>query len=122
MSEYISNRTKKIAHARDVNLKLSFAPSSAAQDANDFARWNPRRDVIYFGILDGPIAIDDEHCRLGDASPLIRIVDAPILATRHSVSHKIGNGSRSSRRNASDLIGGSTDTASTSAPAGRISA
>jgi hypothetical protein len=36
--------------------------------------------VVCFGILDGPITmIDDEERRLGDASPLLRIVDAPIL-------------------------------------------
>ena len=43
------------------------------------------------------------------------------VITRRSVSHKIGNGSLSSRRNASDVAGGSTDTATTSAPAARIS-
>lgn len=70
---------KKIAQVRDVNLALNFSLSSAAQNTNDFARRNPRRDVIYFGILDGAIAIDDEDRWLGDASPFLRIVNAPIL-------------------------------------------
>ena len=64
---------------RDVNLAFRFVLSSTAENANDFARRNPCRDVIYFGILDGPIAIDDEYYRLGNATLLLGIINTPIL-------------------------------------------
>jgi hypothetical protein len=78
-ANHISDRAKKIADARDVNFALSFVLCTAAENANDFARWNPRRDVIYFGMLDGPIAIDDEHYRLGNAALFLGIINTPFL-------------------------------------------
>ena len=51
------------------------------------------------------VAIDYKHGGLGDA-PLSRSLWMPhSRITRRSVSHKIGNGNRNSRRNASDFDG-----------------
>lgn len=116
-----TNGGVKLADMRDVRLAPGRSAFAAPQNANDFRGRYARGHAIDLGEAHHAIASDHEHRRLGDAALLPRIINVHSFTRRRWVSHKTGNGRRSSRRSAWDLSGGSTETAATSAPAARIS-
>ena len=96
-------------------------PPSLAK-ADDFWRSYAARHAVHRRVADGAAGIDDEHGRLCDAAPLAGIVNVPLPdhATCRVAQDHEGQGSRRSRRTASDVWGGSTDTATRLAPEARI--